>query len=227
MSKKKNKKFNNPFKDSNWENPGKTIEEAKNNMKRKINKYKIKDLMKNTDFEAQREDEVLSKWQGKELMDIKSRSESVYNVSEKDFDLILEATQQAEEIKFSESPLPKEYIEWLSKQKGVDNRGVKGESIFFDDDELEFLENQKRDKTCENLKSKFWGEDIIPNHPENIEDCILPKEEIVRDDVDYAYFDIDKLNYAMSQKGITMPKFNSFEEFEEWLDSDCEDEDYE
>jgi hypothetical protein len=138
-------------------------------------KYNIKDLMKNTDFEAQREDETLFKWQG------------------------------TEEPKFSESPLPKEYIEWLSKQKGVDNRGVKGKG-FFDDDELEFLENQKRDKPCENLKSKFFTE---------------------KDSNDYAYFDLDRMKEAMNQKGRLLPKFDTVEELREWLNSDCEDEDYE
>lgn len=34
----------------------------------------------------------------KECLNIKSRKESVYNVSEKDFELILEATQKAEEF---------------------------------------------------------------------------------------------------------------------------------
>lgn len=156
-------------------------------------KYNIKDLVKNTDFEAQREDDILSKWQGKE------------------------------EPKFSESPLPKEYIEWLSKQKGVDNRGVKGEG-FFDEEEIEFLESQKRDKHCENLKSKFWGEEVTPNHPENIEDCILQKDEVVKDDMDYAYFDLERMKEAMSQESIRMPKFNNVEELSEWLNRDEEDE---
>lgn len=37
---------------------------------------------------------------------------------------------------------------------------------------------------------------------------------------DSVYFDIDKLNFAMSQKGIKMPHFKNFGEFEEWLDRD-------
>lgn len=91
----------------------------------------------------------------------KKRINSVYEVSEEDFNLILQATEQAEILeedimenkKFSESPLPKEYIEWLSKQKGVDNRGVKGESCFFDDSHIDSETKERLNKEVEEKRT--------------------------------------------------------------------------
>lgn len=73
-------------------------------------------------------------------------------------------------------------------------------------------------------KIKFWGENGIANHPENIEDCILQKEEVVKDDMDYAYFDLERMKEAMSQESIRVPKFDTVEELDEWLNRDEEDE---
>lgn len=136
-------------------------------------KYNIRELVSNTDFEAQRKD--------KELIDFVNSLPDIFNGE----------------------PVTKDNQHGCSKCKldkicmycGLDLRGYTREH------------KDKHLTPYEVLVLGLTEPRYIP---------VPTKPTWIREDS--VYFDIDKLNFAMSQKGIKMPNFNSFEEFEEWLD---------